>query len=89
MAVQFKLFSVPVIQNDSETDTLNAFLRSHRIVSIEKHLITSDPNCMWAFCIQYYENGVEPSKTGQKTKVDYKQVLTEEQFAVFQRLRCN
>ena len=41
----------------------------------------------WSFCVRYLPDVTQSGATGSRAKVDYKQVLTESQFAVFSRLR--
>ena len=37
--MQFKLFSIPATGDATAEEELNKFLRSHRAVSVEKHLV--------------------------------------------------
>ena len=66
---------------------MNAFLRSHRVVDVEKHLVTSGASPVWSFCVTYLDNGLPSSASSQKPKVDYREILSEEEFARFCRLR--
>ena len=65
---------------------MNLFLRSHKIVDVEKHF--SDVAAAWTFCITFIDSpSPSPSISGKKEKVDYKEILDEPTFARFSRLR--
>ena len=32
---------------------MNAFLRGHKIVSVEKHFVANEADSYWSFCIKY------------------------------------
>lgn len=68
-------------------EEMNLFLRSHRIAVVDKHF--SETTTSWCFCITYTEGNVQQpySQQVRKEKVDYKEVLNEETFARFSRLR--
>jgi len=69
---------------------LNAFLRSHRIVSAQKTLETWEGVPRWCFCVEYLD-GAPPAGAkgggGRAPRVDYREVLSEPDFAVFAKLR--
>ena len=88
--MQIKTFTIPVIGDENKIieNELNLFLRSHRILNLSKHLVTNSDNSMWCFCIEYIE-GAKPIvlKESSSSKVDYKDVLSEEEFSRFRILR--
>ena len=70
---------------------LNRFLGSHRVIGVEKHLVTTGgTGPVWVFCVEYLR-GPAPEGRGSggsaTPKVDYREVLSPEDFAVFSRLR--
>jgi superfamily II DNA helicase RecQ len=70
---------------------LNRFLGSHRVIGVEKHLVTAQGGGpVWVFCVEYLR-GPAPEGRGSggnaTPKVDYREVLSPEDFAVFSRLR--
>lgn len=81
--MQIKIFHIGISENEEE---LNKFLRSHKILTIDKQY---DPNLShWTFAISYMENGVLTKKMDFKSeKVDYKNLLTEDEFQRFTNLR--
>ena len=76
---------------EAVNDEMNAFMRSVRVINVEKQFFATSEKAYWCFCINYMDNnGGSPTsnnfQTG-KTKVDYREVLDEKTFAVFARLR--
>lgn len=85
-----KIFTIPMIGGESVNDDMNDFIRSHRVINVEKQFFGTSDNAYWCFCVNYAENtgGTAASQpSGSKSKVDYKEVLDEKTFAVFSRLR--
>jgi superfamily II DNA helicase RecQ len=87
--VQFKFFVVPADGDDPMGEELNRFLRGRRVVSVERKLVGGEENPRWAFCVGYLEGpgGAGGAGKGGAPRVDYKEVLSAEDFAVFARLR--
>ena len=83
--MQLKFFVIPA-SNPAESEAeLNAFLRSHRVLTVRKELVAGQNEApFWALAVEYLESG--PRSTG-KAPVDYKEVLSEAEFEVFRRLR--
>ncbi len=86
--MQIKLFTIPINNIENYNDELNAFLRSHKIVQVEKHLVQTENSHSWCFYISYIDSGSSPVKlSGGKKKIDYKEVLNEADFAKFSVFR--
>ena len=71
---------------------LNSFLAKHRVVTIERRFVDCGTDSFWALCVDFL-NG-EPTGSASygapgraDRKVDYKEVLTPEQFEIFAKLR--
>lgn len=66
---------------------LNNFLKSHRIINVEKRLIDGERGTGWVFLVEYSD--VDGAKNGytMSTKIDWRDVLTPSQFAVYDLLR--
>jgi len=82
--MQFNTFFVPIVDNGVAQDELNAFLRSKRVLAVEK--VFADGG--WSFCVEWLEGG-KPLESGGRTKpkVDYRELLSAEEFLVFSKLR--
>ena len=86
LEMQLKIFTIPVIDGRLQEEEMNLFLRSHRIVSVEKHY--AEAVSAWTFCITYIENGNSyPVYQTKKEKIDYKAALDEATFAKFSKFR--
>lgn len=84
--MQFKLFTIPVSDSGAALEELNRFLRGHKTLAVDKHLIASEDSANWCFCVSYIANALPPDeKTNQKK--DYKNLLSLEVFEVFSKLR--
>jgi len=83
--MQIKLFTIPVLGVSDYNDELNVFLRSHKIVEIEKQLVQSANGAYWCIYISYLE--LTHVEKASKEKIDYMKELTPEVFARFSSLR--
>lgn len=81
--MQIKVYTIPIIGGENMNEEMNAFLRSKKILHVEKQFSTTSQNGFWSFCISY----IEESTTADKAKVDYRQVLGEEGFKRFSKMR--
>ena len=72
---------------------MNAFLRSHRVLKVNRELVQRESAPCWAVCVEYMEGPVASGPSGRggqrndDRKVDYKAMLSEGDFAVFSLLR--
>ena len=85
-----RFFVVPVHDSSAFEQELNASMARHKVVSIDRHLIDEGANSFWAICVDYLSH--MPGQTGHipnlsRNRVDYKTVLSRDEFAVFSRLR--
>ena len=85
--MQFRLFSIPATGDTEAEEELNRFLRSHRAVSVQKELVQGGQTAYWCFCVEYLPGSQPEGKGGGRQRVDYKEILSAEDFAVFVRLR--
>lgn len=86
--MQIKIFTVPVISGEQLNEELNRFLRSQKIVEIDKQVVVQGGNTYWSFCITYLPvANTTVMDSERREKVDYKKVLDERAFGVFTILR--
>lgn len=80
---------IPLFGGEETVEEMNKFLRGNKVVDISKSLVQQGDVSYWSFCVTYLLGA--PPKTQQngerKEKVDYKQILGEEEFAHFVMLR--
>jgi len=86
LSTQYISFYVSPFGEKSVTDELNAFLRSHRIVNVEKRLIDGERGTGWVFLVEY---GIDGGKSASNStqRIDYREVLNEAEYALFEKLR--
>ena len=89
--MQLKFFTIPAMGDGNSVmeDELNAFLRGHRILNVQRELVNNGQMSCWCCCVEYIEGskGTESPRTGGKEKVDYRNVLSESDFEKFRILR--
>ena len=84
--MQVRILTVPLGDPGSVLQELNAFLAGHRVLDMQQQFYQNEQGAGWSFCIRYLQTvagGVGPPKA----KVDYRQVLGEDEFIRFARLR--
>lgn len=86
--MQLKFFTIPILSASNEEETINKFLRSVKVLEIKRDLVIVGENAYWTICILYilYGNS-ETRPLIQRGKIDYKDILTDEQFKRFCQLR--
>lgn len=86
----FRFFTIRLSSHgDAETE-LNAFLASNRILSVDRRFVEDGANSVWAFCVDYIPRNDSQRVVAaglKKGRIDYREVLTPDEFAVFVRLR--
>ena len=88
--MQYKFFKIPVKSIEVCEEEINRFLRSVKVVHLQRDWVDLGENSFWALAVEYLP--VTPGTTRgagsrKRPKVDYKEVLSDEDFAVFARLR--
>jgi len=83
--MRLKCFAIPALTPDEAADEVSRFLASHRILTIDRKLVDDGPASYWAICVTY-QQASEPSPA-KYSKTDYRDLLSEEDFAIYARLR--
>jgi superfamily II DNA helicase RecQ len=87
LLTEYASFFISPFGEKSVTDELNSFLRSHRIVNVEKKLIDGERGTGWVFLVEY--GGEQKNQQNQNSpRIDYREALTPEEYAVFDKLRA-
>lgn len=85
--MQYKIFTISVESPSAEVENdLNRFLRSCRLIDVEKHLVVSSQKAFWTYCVQYADIP-KNDETAKNIKIDYKNILNEGDFNRFLKLR--
>lgn len=87
----FEFIQIPANGQGSAKEELNKLLRGGRIASVRKEFVAHGEDSFWAFCIEYLDGalGTDRGRSGggNSPKVDYKDILSEGDFARFVKLR--
>lgn len=83
----YKTFTITLYDNDDTVNELNSFVETHKVLNVEKNLIQQGDKYYWNFLIEYVKKDDKKPKGSKKPKVDYKEVLKPEDFAIFSKLR--
>jgi superfamily II DNA helicase RecQ len=89
MALQLKFFIIPISGIEPSELEINRFLRSVRVVNLQRDFVDQGPNSFWSVAIEYLPAAKSAGEKDslKKSKIDYKQVLSSEDFALFAKLR--
>jgi len=89
--MQMAFFAIPARGDSGLQESLNAFLRSHRVLTVHREFVGQGDNAFWALAVEYLEGapptGTSGSSRSSKPRVDYKEVLSPDDFAMFAKLR--
>ncbi|MFM9116001.1 MAG: hypothetical protein ACKOU6_07570, partial [Planctomycetota bacterium] len=88
MALQF--FTIPVHDPEPSTHELNAFLAGRKVLSLRKKFVDCGANSFWSVCVDYTHattNRTAPTANLSRSRVDYKAIPPQDEFAVFSQLR--
>lgn len=64
--MQIKLFTIPVGDNGSALQEMNAFLRGNKVIEVENKLIGNENGAYWCFCVRYIERAFSAENGEQK-----------------------
>ena len=89
--MKFKFFTIPVASPEGAEADLNRFLGAHRVSQIERHYTPDGAASFWAVCVTWVE-GADATAPGapdaaRRGRIDYREVLEADEFALYDRLR--
>jgi superfamily II DNA helicase RecQ len=90
MKAFYKFFTIPIDSSDDIELELNRFIQSHKIIKVNKELITNRNEAYWCFLIEYLgkaDTDDTTTKNKSKPKVDYKEILSPEDFTLYAKIR--
>ena len=84
-----KFFTVAIRDSAPAEAELNAFLNSQRILAVDRKFVDLGENSFWVLCVDYLPSaGSIPGQVfGKKARIDYREILAPEDFALFVKLR--
>ncbi len=90
MSMQYGFFVIPVRDIEDAQAELNRFLQTVRVVEVQREFVDQGWNSYWSVAVEYYKDGI--GQTGEadpkkKKPVDYREVLSPEDFSLYAKLR--
>lgn len=87
----YRFLLVRLSDLETEENELNSFLRSHRVLNVDRRWVDQGRDSFWMFCVDYLDSNstgaTRPDGRNLPVKKDYKEILSAEDFATFIRLR--
>ena len=89
MGLQYRFFCVPVTRAEDVEADLNAFLKTVQVITLHRDLICQEERFYWAIAVEYTTGRTEGGRKREvgKKRIDYKEVLSPEDFSIFAKLR--
>ena len=91
MPLQYKFFLVPISDLENAELQLNRFLRTVKVVNVQREFVAQQHNAFWCLAVEYLSgdsaSGAEDGRLKKSRRVDYKDILSPEDFALFAKLR--
>lgn len=86
--MQIRVFNIPIGDTGQMQAEMNKFLATNRVLEIEQHFYQNEKGAYWSFCVRYLGSNLSNfHQQSKKIKVDYKELLNENEFAIFSKLR--
>jgi hypothetical protein len=86
--MKYHFFTIHAKAPDAEQEALNAFCRQYRVLAVDKQFVALGDNSFWSICVTAIDGEEKPNHAANKrTAIDYREVLNEQDFAVYAELR--
>lgn len=89
----FHFIIIPINDSGVYETELNSFLASYKVLNVDRRWVEMGSQSFWSFCIDYLPHvpkgrqGEITQRTESKDRIDYREKLAPDQFAVFSALR--
>ena len=88
VSFNYSFFQIPTCGDELLEGELNAFLASKAVVDVRQEFVEAEGGAQWCFSIRWRDGSLaKDSQKRAKAVVDYKEVLSPEDFVTFARLR--
>ncbi len=87
MTIQYKFFTIPINAADQMESALNRFLVSKRTLTVHREFVQNGANSFWSLAVEYLSDGNVGAEKTDKSRVDYREVLSPDDFALYVKLR--
>jgi superfamily II DNA helicase RecQ len=85
--MKYRFFTIPAHAPEETQETLNSFCAQHRVAAVEKQFVADGHGSFWSICVSYLEQD-NKSAVPRRSKIDYRELLNEQDFAMFAKLRA-
>ena len=88
VSFKYRFFQIPACGDEFLEGEFNAFLESKPVVDVRQEFVEAESGAQWCFSVRWRDGAV--AKDGPKRAkalVDYKEILSPEDFVTFARLR--
>lgn len=85
--MQIAVFNIPVVNHRQVLEECNSFMNSVRVLTVNRQFVAEGSNSFWSILVEYLEPGGSEASPRKKRSLDYKEILSPEDFTVFNRLR--
>jgi len=85
--VKYAFFHIAANAELVSVQALNRFLSSHRVLEIDRRFIDAGVQSAWAICVSYDHGDADQVARNGKSRLDYKEILSTADFALFSGLR--
>lgn len=83
--MNIKTFTISIFDDGSMQEEMNRFLRGNKIIDVTQEMVQLNTGAYWYFCVKYLNRG--NTQSGNKKRVDYREILDEATFKKFSKLR--
>lgn len=85
--MKHRFFAIPALDPGPAEEELNRFWTQHRVVALDKHFVADGANSFWSVCVSVSSGEPLPASSKRKSQVDYKELLSADEFTVYVQLR--
>jgi len=87
--MKYAFFHIPALNPEPAQSELNQFLAQHRIRDVSREFVNHAEHSAWCLCVIYDDASPRTgsSSSARPARVDYREVLSPEDFDVFSPLR--
>lgn len=86
--MKYKFYHISAIDPEQAEADLNQFCAQHHVLKTEREFVSDGINSFWSICVMYSSSGAPfTGNEGRKSRIDYKEVLSEADFVIYSNLR--